>query len=194
LLVGYSRRPADTLPLFGNAIKFLAPRRVLFDWFVDCQRHFGLETFQIAVPTLPPGVVINDPKNLEFVLKNEASITKGDFFKRRSWDLFGLLERVLRRTPLIFTGYGIINANGDLWKAQRKAGLKFFSGTNLDSMIEDVLPEAYVKIRDQLNSAAQSGAQVDLQKLCLDLTTNVVGVMAYDVSGDKKLSKTADRI
>lgn len=121
------------------------------------------------MPTLPPGVVINDPKNLEFVLKNEASITKGEFFKRRSWDLFG---------------YGIINANGDLWKAQRKAGLKFFSGTNLDSMIEDVLPEAYVKMKAQLNAVATSGAQLDLQKLFLDLTTNVVGVMAYDMDID----------
>lgn len=86
---------------------------------------------------------------------------------------------------LIHPGYGIINANGELWKAQRKAGLKFFSGSNLDSMIEDVLPEAYLKMRAQLNSAAESGAQIDLQKLFLDLTTNVVGVMAYDVSGDK---------
>ena len=159
-----------------------------------CQRHFGLETFQIAVPTLPPGVVINDPKNLEFVFKNEASITKGEFFKRRSWDLFGWFERILHIIPLIRPGYGIINANGELWKAQRKAGFKFFSGTNLDSMIEDVLPEAYAKIRDQLNSAAQSGAQVDLQKLCLDLTTNVVGVMAYDVSENKTLPMSADTI
>jgi hypothetical protein len=56
---------------------------------VKCQQQFGLETFEISVPTLPPGVVINDPKNLEFVLRNEQTITKGEFFKRRSWDLFG---------------------------------------------------------------------------------------------------------
>jgi hypothetical protein len=34
-------------------------------------------------------VVINDPKNLEYVLKNEGIFAKGDFFKKRSWDLFG---------------------------------------------------------------------------------------------------------
>ena len=89
VLILFSRRPSDTLPLLGNAIKFLQPRQVLFDWFVKCQQQFGLETFEISVPTLPPGVVINDPKNLEFVLRNEQTITKGEFFKRRSWDLFG---------------------------------------------------------------------------------------------------------
>jgi hypothetical protein len=41
---------------------------------------------------LPPGVVINDPRNLEFVLKNEGIFSKGDFFKRRSWDLFGKIS------------------------------------------------------------------------------------------------------
>jgi hypothetical protein len=56
---------------------------------VKCEHQFGFETFQISVPSLPPGVVINDPKNLEYVFKNEGIFCKGDFFKRRSWDLFG---------------------------------------------------------------------------------------------------------
>lgn len=77
--------------MLGNALQFLKPRHVLFDWFVKCQEQFGLETFEISVPTLPPGVVINSPVNLEFVLKNESVITKGDFFRERSWDLFGIL-------------------------------------------------------------------------------------------------------
>lgn len=53
---------------------------------------------------------------------------------------------------------------------------------NLDSMIEDVMPEAYLKMQAQLKSSADAGTQVDLQKYFLDLTTNAVGVMAYDVS------------
>jgi hypothetical protein len=73
----------------GNGILFLQARHKLFSWFVKCERLFGFETFQIYVPSLPPGVVINDPKNLEYVFKNEGIFAKGDFFKRRSWDLFG---------------------------------------------------------------------------------------------------------
>ncbi|EXJ67418.1 uncharacterized protein A1O5_09431 [Cladophialophora psammophila CBS 110553] len=131
---------------------------------------FGRETFEISVPSLPPGVVINSPQVLDYVLKNEAAITKGDFFRERSWDLFG---------------YGIINASGELWRAQRKAGLKFFSGTNLDIMIEDVLPEIYqASTRNVLSQAAQDRSAVDLQKIFHDLTTTVVGHMAYDMEID----------
>lgn len=84
------RKPPNTLPLLGNGILFLQARQKLFAWFVKCQRQFGYETFQVAVPTLPPGVVINDPRNLEFVFKNEGSlISKGSFVKGMLWDLFG---------------------------------------------------------------------------------------------------------
>lgn len=41
------------------------------------------------MPSLPPGIVINDPQNLEFVFKNEAVFAKGAFMKKPLWDLFG---------------------------------------------------------------------------------------------------------
>lgn len=68
---------------------FLQARHKLFHWFTRCERQFGFETFEISVPSLPPGVVINDPKNLDYVLKNDDLFNKGEFFRRRSWDLFG---------------------------------------------------------------------------------------------------------
>jgi hypothetical protein len=88
------RRPPNTLLFVGNGLQFLKARHELFSWFVKCERQFGFETFEISVPSLPPGVVINDPKNLEFVLKNEGIFSKGDFFKLRSWDLFGRLSNM----------------------------------------------------------------------------------------------------
>jgi hypothetical protein len=82
---------------------------------------------------------------------------------------------------LTSTGYGIINATGDLWRAQRKAGLKFFAGSSLDSLVEDVLPEVYQQARNKLLKHAKSGKQMDLQRFFLDMTTTIVGQMAYDV-------------
>jgi hypothetical protein len=99
VLTDLIRRPPNTLPLAGNGFLFLQARHKLFSWFVNCERQFGFETFQISVPTLPPGAVINDPKNLEYVLKNEGVFTKGDFFKRRSWDLFGSKAHVHLMKP-----------------------------------------------------------------------------------------------
>jgi hypothetical protein len=52
----------------------------------------GFQTYEIPVPSLPPAVLINDPKNLEFVLKNTDTFVKGNFFRSRSWDLFGKLD------------------------------------------------------------------------------------------------------
>ncbi len=49
----------------------------------------GLDTYELPVPSLPPAVIINDPRVLEFVLKDAELFVKGDFFRSRSWDLFG---------------------------------------------------------------------------------------------------------
>lgn len=144
----------------------MKPRHELFQWFTQCQRKYGLETLEISVPTLPSGVVISSPANLEFVLKNEHLVSKGDFVKSRSRDLFG---------------NGIINASGELWKAQRKAGLKFFSGSNLDAMVELILPEAYSRMHTRLSKLAKDGTVVDMQSIFLDFTSFIMGHMAYDV-------------
>lgn len=69
-----------------------------------------------------------------------------------------------------------------MWKIQRKAGLKFFTGANLDTLIEDVLPNTYTQTRSTLLQYSESGQQLDLEAVFLDLTTAVVGRMAYDVS------------
>lgn len=92
--------------------------------------------------------------------------------------LFGLTSCPDSPVP----GHGIINATGDLWRAQRKAGLKFFSGANLELMVDEVLPEVYSQTRQRLTQASRDGSVVDLQQIFLDLTTTVVGHMAYDVS------------
>lgn len=145
---------------------FLQDRHKLFSWFTKCTEKFGLETFEISVPSLPPGVVINDPRNLEFVFKNEGIFEKGDFFKKRSWDLFG---------------NGIINSDGHNWKVQRKAGLHFMSNANLRVLTDVVLPKYLEEMVTKLDAAALSGMLVDLEVVFLELTTQLMGRMAYDV-------------
>lgn len=160
------RRPPNTLPLIGNGLHFLKPRHDLFSWFVTCERQFSFETFEISVPTLPPGVVINDPKNVEFVLKNESIFSKGAFFKRRSWDLFG---------------NGIINVDGKAWKVQRKAGLEFLNKQNFDVLVDVELPRHLDSMMKKLDSSAEREETVDLDHLFLELTTQLMGRMAYSM-------------
>lgn len=73
----------------------MQPRWDLLGWFDKCQRQFGYETVALTVPTLPPGVLIHSPQNLEYVFRSGALFAKGNFVKKRSWDLFGRYGRVL---------------------------------------------------------------------------------------------------
>ena len=82
---------------------------------------------------------------------------------------------------LVESGNGIINADGDLWKIQRKAGLRFFSNANLKALIDNVLPPIVADTERTLDEAAQNGIVVDLQTVLLELTTRLMGNMAYDV-------------
>ncbi|KAI1436203.1 cytochrome P450 [Xylaria sp. CBS 124048] len=156
--------PPNTLPIVGNGLVFLQDRQKLFSWFVEQERQFGRETYQITVPTLHPGVVINDPNNLDFVFKNEAIFTKGDFVRGRSWDLFG---------------NGIINVDGELWKAQRKAGSHFLNPANLRVMTDVALPRYLGQCVGRLQARADEGSAVDLQLTFHEITSLLMGKMAY---------------
>ncbi|KAL2019395.1 hypothetical protein VTK56DRAFT_9686 [Thermocarpiscus australiensis] len=172
------RNPPDTLPLIGNGIKFLQSRWTLLDWFDRCQRQFGYETVALSVPTLPPGVLIHSPQNLEFIFKNEGLFTKGMFVKRRSWGLFG---------------NGIINADGELWKRQRKAGLAFLTTANLRVLTDVALPQYLSESIDDLKSSMGAGP-VNLQHVFHTITTRLMGKMAYDMEmhADDEFSKAFD--
>lgn len=78
-------------------------------------------------------------------------------------------------------GYGIINADGDLWKIQRKAGQRFFSPANLKSLVDVVLPLHLADTKSYLTRQAAEGTLVDLQHVFLDFTTRLMGKLAYDV-------------
>lgn len=61
--------------------------------------------------------------------------------------------------------------------------MRFFSNSNLKIFIEQILPHYLEEtVAKKLDAAVKSSEQVDLQELFLDLTTRLMGVMAYDVS------------
>ena len=68
-----------------------------------------------------------------------------------------------------------------MWKIQRKAGLRFFSNANLKTFIEHVVPPIFKDTEKSLNDASRCEKVIDLQSVLLDLTTRLMGNMAYDV-------------
>ncbi|KAL2208078.1 cytochrome P450 [Sarocladium strictum] len=160
------RNPPNTLPLVGNGILFLQARQKLFTWFTHCIHQTGPETLSITVPSLPPGVIISSPANLDYVFRNESIFQKGHFFTHRSYDLFGS---------------GIINVDGELWKLQRRAGLQFLNRDNLRVLTEVALPRVVRESMRCLEREGEEGRVVDLQEVLHEITTQVMGKMAYDM-------------
>lgn len=81
----------------------------------------------------------------------------------------------------LMIGHGIINADGDLWRTQRKAGLRFFSASNLQRFIDVSLPPLWQNIQCELDNAVDSHSIVDMQQVLHELTTRFMGQVAYDV-------------
>jgi len=78
-------------------------------------------------------------------------------------------------------GNGIINADGELWKVQRKAGLHFLSTSNLRVLTDVALPK-YLTESVQVLKDSIGNSVVDLEEIFHELTTQLMGRMAYDVS------------
>lgn len=150
-------------------------RQKLFAWFTQCERLADYETLEISVPTLPPGVIVHSPPNLDFIFRNEALFRKGSFVKSRAWDLFG---------------HGIINADGEAWRLQRRAGAAFLSTANLRVLTDVALPRFLGAELERLGRAADAAAAsggaaaaavVDLQELFHEITTRLMGRVAYNM-------------
>ncbi|KAH7009034.1 cytochrome P450 [Ilyonectria destructans] len=160
------REAPGTLPFLGHGLVFLRPRQQLFVWFTRCIQQYGHETLRIAIPTLPPGVIIADPVNLDYVFKHEEMFEKGQFFRRRLQDLFG---------------YGIVNVDGDLWKRQRAAGTQFFNATTLRNLARIDLPRVLKRSILHIDANVDSRMAIDLEAVIHEATTQLMSRVAYGV-------------
>ena len=86
-----------------------------------------------------------------------------------------------RPNPLYCVGNGIINADGDFWKLQRKAGAAFLNTANLRVLTDVALPQYLSESAEYLKSSAGKNT-VDQQHVFHEITTNLMGKMAYNAS------------
>lgn len=80
----------------------------------------------------------------------------------------------------LFSGNGIINTDGELWKVQRKAGLQFLSNTNLKALTDVALPK-YLDDSIQGLKESKEGSVIDLEDTFHELTTILFGFLAFNV-------------
>lgn len=79
-------------------------------------------------------------------------------------------------------GHGIINADGDLWRVQRRAGMQFLNAANLRVLTDIALPRYLADSIDYLRKRANGRVVVDLQTVFHEITSQLMGKMAYNVS------------
>eukprot|EP00250_Pteridium_aquilinum_P019486 c24449_g4_i1 orf=210-2444(-) len=119
-------------PLVGSFISLVRNQHRLYDWAAELLRRspslttrnvlFGIELYTTA-----------NPANVEYVLKtNFRNYTKGIRFQSLMQDMLG---------------HGILNADGELWKAQRKAASYEFTSNSLKTLIMETVQK---EISDRL--------------------------------------------
>ena len=79
-------------------------------------------------------------------------------------------------------GTGIFLAGGDHWRLQRHAGQTFAKPTTLAHIANATLPRYLSLLFQPLDTAAQDGKVVDLEKVLYDFALAHFGHIAFDVS------------
>ncbi|KAF2090002.1 cytochrome P450 52A11 [Saccharata proteae CBS 121410] len=84
--------------------------------------------------------------------------------------------------------FSIISAQGEDWKALRKRYNPGFSPTHLITLLPRILEKTVLFI-DRLNEFARIGEEFELERLCVDLTFDIIGAVVLDVDLGAQLSR-----
>ncbi|XP_039790299.1 cytochrome P450 86B1-like isoform X2 [Panicum virgatum] len=156
-------------PVFGILPALFAHFDDLYDW--------GSATLARAGGTFPyrgmwgggsKGVITSVPANVEHVLKtNFANYPKGPYYRERFAELLG---------------DGIFNADGDAWRAQRRAAsAEMHSARFIEFSAATIAGLVRGKLVPLLEALAERGAAVDLQDVLLRFTFDNICAAAFGV-------------
>lgn len=154
-----NKKGPKTWPLLGSLIEALICYDTFHDWLVG---YFSVsESKNLVVPI--PFITFTftaDPANTEHILKtNFANYPKGKVFR-------SIMEELL--------GDGIFNADGELWKTQRKTASFEFSAKNLRDFSTVVFRDYSLKLCSILSQASRQKKQVDMQELFMRMTLDSI--------------------
>lgn len=153
--------PVINWPLFGMlpGILINAPR--IHDYATDSLRRCGL-TFTVKGPwfTKLNFIITSDPANLHYILStNFGNFRKGPAFKK-------IFE---------FWGNGILVAESESWKAQRKLTHSVFKDNKFRLLLEKTAQHKVEKgMFPILDHILQQGTEVDMQDLFMRFTFDVI--------------------
>ncbi|KAG0374151.1 hypothetical protein BGX24_010747 [Mortierella sp. AD032] len=162
------KEPKGTVPFFGHMFLMASmPSTELYDYFERTYRELG-PVWSISLPGIGRMVQGDSPELLEHVLKtNFWAYHKGPHFTGSMRDVFG---------------EGIINADGESWKFQRKQATHLFNVNAFREYTSEVFNKEAQKVLAYLGKAADAGSVVDFHGLMHAFTLDVFGSVSFGES------------
>ncbi|XP_078433506.1 cytochrome P450 94B3-like [Wolffia australiana] len=175
LILGGRRRKLDIqehgprgYPLVGCLVSFNKNKRRLLDWYTELLAESPSQTIVVARLGARRTVVTGNPENVEHILKTRfENYPKGRPFSELLGDLLGT---------------GIFNADGKLWRTQRKLVSHEFSARMGKAAAETALATAVGgRLVPALAAAADGSAVVDLQELLRWLAFDTICMVSMGI-------------
>ncbi|KAG1710800.1 hypothetical protein DVH05_013525 [Phytophthora capsici] len=161
-------RPASTLPILGNTLDVLLFNRYrMSDWINDQTDESGGKPWVLQLLFQPPWVVLTMPNDL-----NDVFVDKFDVFEKGG---------ALGDISFDVLGYGLLNVNGDKWKKQRRAASHLFSTSSIREVMEPVIRDKTLQLRDVLAKAADEDQTVSMKSLLGKFTSDVFTRIGFGV-------------
>lgn len=137
----------------------------LYNWSTEELEKTPTKTMRVKILGLD-FIETSNPANVEYILKtNFENYPKGEYFRGIIGDLLGL---------------GIFNADGNLWKQQRKVASPEFSTRTLrELVVSSVQRELQDRLVPILDSFCDSSSVVDLQDLLLRFTFDTISQLGF---------------
>ncbi|ORZ17105.1 cytochrome P450 [Absidia repens] len=189
LAVKYPDRPAFTesrddipssggYPLIGIAPGIIRNKERLHEYFLEGFEKLNTLTNTAVGLGMPRSVATIDPRNIEHILKtNFENYVKGPMLNESSSDLLG---------------HGIFNANGEVWKYQRKTASLIFNVKNFrDHFTKVFIQHIHFMSKNIFDESAANGKPVDFHDIMFKFTLDSFVELSFGVdlhalgSGDK---------
>ncbi|KAF1781029.1 Cytochrome P450, conserved site [Phytophthora cactorum] len=137
-------RPKSTLPILGNTLDVMYFQKDrLQDWMAEQSQISEGKPWVLSIIGRPQTLIITSPEACEDVFKTQ-------------FDTFGRGDELVDLQHDIF-GEGVAGVDGEKWLKQRRIASHMFSMKMLRDVMDEVIMEKSIKLRDVLAQCAKEG-------------------------------------
>ncbi|DBA00501.1 TPA: hypothetical protein N0F65_002744, partial [Lagenidium giganteum] len=161
-------RPASTLWLLGNTLDVTKHHKERFhDWLTEESERAGWKPWLLSMVGDKPAIVLSTPEAFDDVLQKQP-----DIFEK------GEVKRELMRDLL---GDGIVAADGELWRLQRRRTSHLFLSPTVLPFMAEVVTRQTRKLCAVVDALMAEQRSFSLKKLLNSLTSDIFGEVGFGI-------------